>query len=164
MNDFKNGVEYLNKLRMLFYILMGIPLTFFSVLFFMEKQDGITPLLEFDNLGTLRLVLAIGCIGCASFAYIQYNRKLREVRTLTTLREKLSAHWSLNMMKYALMEVSCLVPLTFFFLTADIFFKGLYVLMMVAMAISNPTIYTLLSDLRPRKAEGQILKTNQEIE
>jgi hypothetical protein len=109
------------------------------------------------------VILAILCLGCAVFAYVQYNKKLKEVRELSTLRERLSSHWTINMMKYGLMEVACLLPLLFFFLMGDPFFKGLYVLVMIAMAISNPSIYTLLNDLRPKKEEAQILKTNQEI-
>ncbi len=144
MNDFKNGVEYLNKLRMLFYILMGIPLTFFTVLFFMEKQGNVSPIWIVEDLGMVRLILGISCIALSAFAYIQYNGKLKEIRKLPTLREKLSAHWSANMTKYGMLETSCIVSLTLFFLTGDAFFKGLYVMMLVAMAISNPTIYTLL--------------------
>lgn len=161
---FENGLEFLNKLRIIFYSLLGGHLLLF---FFLVLKESEGQLSIFINLGDssllFRWVVTLMLVSITIGAYFFYNRSLNITRDHDNLREQLLHYWQINLRKYILLELSCILSLICFFLTLEPVFKGLYVMLMVAMAMSNPGLYAILKDLRADSEDAIVLKRNLPI-
>ena len=160
---FDNGVSFLNKLKMIFYMLIGIPLIAFIFLFLKYREGievGSTP--EFYE--TLKIIVSVICILLSSIAYLLYGVLLKNARKEKKLRLKLQNLFNANILKFALLESGTIIVLIAFYLTGHMLFAAVYVMMLILFGISNPSIYTILNDLKLPKKEANIVMSNQPIE
>lgn len=162
---FENGVEYLTRLRITFYALLAGPLLVFFFLILQESKEMLPTFIELEasTVKVLTWVMSLLLIAVAAGAYTLYNRDLELVRDQDNLREKLDTYWKVNVKKYLLLEIACILALITFFLTLIPMFKAVYIGLMVVMAISNPGLYSILKDLKADAEEAIILKKNLPI-
>ena len=161
---FENGVELLNNLRLLFYSLMGISLMFFAFLLIQESQQE--PM-RFVHLSTSKLTRGIAFftpIALMILTYIRYYRQLNNLsKESMSLRERLSAYFRINRTKYIILVFTCFLALGAYVLTVEPIFKGIYLLLLIGMGMSNPGLYTILKEIRANKEDIVIMKKNLPI-
>ena len=161
---FENGVEFLTHLRIIFYSLLAGPLVLFCFLILQERNGSLRVYWETGEAVLLvRWGIGLLLIGLTAFAYVMYNKSLAVSRERDNLREKLESYWVHNRKKYFLMGVSCILALIAYFLTLDPIFKGLYIVVMITMAISSPGLFSILKDLKMDAEDAIILKKNLPI-
>lgn len=161
---FEYGDDVLSRLRILFYGLLAGPLLAFFFLLLQESKGVLQVYVSIEaNSMLIRWVMAVLLIGMTITAYLLYNRSLGTVREQDNLREKLNLYLQVNIRKFLLLELACVIAIMAYFITLDPIFKGLYVLTMVTMAMSNPGLYSMLKDIKANGEEAIILKKNLPI-
>jgi len=149
--------EFVNRLRSIFYIMVGIPLIFFVILYLKFRQSGLHGF-DADIEPIFLYVIPMICIGDAIFAYILYNRKLKMARQRNELIEKLEILFKGNLLKFALLEGSTILALVIYYLTSHILYAGIYIVMLILFAMSNPTVYSIINDLKLPKEQSNAMK------
>lgn len=160
--SFKNSVDYLNKLRGVFYILVGIPLTIFLVLYLIFRQHTFTA--YYTTMSDLLIkILASTFLLAGLSSFIFYFKKLPAARNGSSLRNKLEQYYLICITKFSWLMVVSLLNLTFYFLTSHAFFAGVYILLLIMFALNNPSYYNVVGNLKLKKEEREIMKNNSAI-
>ena len=160
--SFKSSVNYLNKLRGVFYIMVGIPLTIFLVLYLLFRQNTYTSI--YPNMPEFLInILAVIFIIAGITSFIFYFKKLPFAQKASTLRAKLEQYYQICYYKFSMLLVISILNLFCYFLTAHTFFAGVYILHLIMFALNNPSYYNVVGNLKLKKEEREILKNNSII-
>ena len=144
-------------------MMLGIPLIFFVILF-LKYREGVV-LGDYAVLyDAFKVVVPFFCILTSGVAYLLYFQLLKKARKETTLRLKLQQLFNANIVKFALLEGATVFVLLAYFLTGHPLFAAFYVFMLILFGMSNPSIYSLMTDLKLPKKEADIMRENRIIE
>ena len=160
---YKTPSDYLNKLRTLFYTMVGLPMFVFLGVYLTNRKNEY-PILFAEPAAWLMGTVAVLCLLPAIYAYVLYYGELKKLRKLPSLREKLDGLYRLNLKKFWILETVTVLNLSVYVLSAHPAMAGLYVVMLVSFAMSNPSYYNVVSDLRLPKPERDIMRNNRQIE
>jgi len=155
-------VDFLNRLRTVFYVMVGWPMFVFLAIYLTNRKHIYPVLLEEPPTWAMG-ALAVLCIAMTVYAYILYYGQLKQIRKLPQLREKLNTLYNLDIRKFWILEVATTLNLILYVLSAHTAMAGLYIVMLVGFAMSNPSYYNVVSDLKLPKAERDIMRQNQQI-
>ena len=159
---FTNTSEYLNLLRGIFYIFVGIPLFIFIIIFFLYRSNNFEPI--YDGLSPEIVQLAsLILIILGALAFIYYFRHLPKARKGKNLREKLNVYYSVCFTQFAMISVVSIIDLILFFVSGHKLFAGVYILLLIMLALNNPSYYNVVGNLKLLKEEREIMKNNKNI-
>lgn len=159
---FTNSVAYLNQLRGLFYFMVGIPLTLFIVVFLLYRSNTFEPILSsFPQ--NLVVVFSIVLITLGSLAFLYYFKKLPSAKKGENLRVKLTVYYKICYVQFALLSMISVVDLTLYFLSGHKLFAAVYILLLIMLALNNPSYYNVVGNLKLLKDEREIMKKNSVI-
>lgn len=161
--SFGNGVGFLTKLRASFYALVCFPLLAFLLLYLGFKKGTLTPLVP-AALPVFYNVLPVLTAVLMPAIYWFYFARLKKVRAISPLRAKLSHYFRLKAVKFILLGAIGLLQLAAYWMTGHPVFAGLYMLVFVLTVLNNPSLFTMLNDLKPGKVEEMVLRNNEDIE
>lgn len=152
----KSSYEYMNRLNLVFYFLIGIPLTLFCVIYLgFEKRGGLhnTTAGSYDPLLhlILPLLMAFGLIA----AYISHRRQQKKVVPQAALQHKMQVFYHLSVARYGLLLAASLLPVIGLYLTGEKLFAGLYAIALVFFSISRPTLRRFIKDLKLDKEQQE---------
>ncbi|MEM1134896.1 MAG: hypothetical protein AAGI07_03580 [Bacteroidota bacterium] len=160
--NFKNSVEYLNKLRSTFYIMVGIPLVLFLLIYLVFRENMYTAIYPEMPTAIIKILAALFVIA-AILSFIYYFRELPQVRNRKTLKEKLAQYYRLCNYKFGMLLIISMLNLICYFLSGHVLLAGVYILLLIMFALNNPSYYNVVGNLKLRKEEREIMKNNSII-
>ncbi|MEH0158522.1 hypothetical protein V6R21_31000 [Limibacter armeniacum] len=160
---FETPVDFVNKLRAVFYIMVGVTLPIFLFTYLKSRNGEFEP--SFPELAEqLKYIVPILCGINSIIAYWLYEKRIRAARELPSLRIKLEEVLRGSFYKFAMLETTTILTIVAYLLTGHILFAGVYIGMLILFAMSNPTVYSVIADLRLPKKEAEIMKGNLSLE
>lgn len=156
-SSFKTPSEAVNKLRTMFYIMVGVSIPIFLYIYLESKNNTFDA--SFPELkDTLQYIVPVLCAISSIGAYWSYEKRIRKARKLKDLKQKLVEVLKGSFYKFIPLEVTTLIAVLAYFLTGHIIFAGIYIGMLILFAMSNPTIHSVISDLRLPKSEVLLMR------
>jgi hypothetical protein len=139
--------EYFKGLRILHLALAtGVSLFGLVVYFVLEPEpSGDSALFVNLSAGLLATTTAM--------AYWLYPQRLKAIKTNATLSEKLQSYRSACIIKYALIEGSCLVALTFYLITGNVVLLGIAAIGLAILLLNGPQELKLKTELELSSSE-----------
>lgn len=160
---FKEPLEMVNKLRIVFYSLAGLSVPFFLIWYLQSKGEEIEAIIS--PLGNIVAgILALGTVSIASVVYYQYKNKLKEIRKEASLPYRLTMLLKAQCFKFVPLAVAPIVTVICFRLTLEPLMMGVYLFSLILLAMSNPSVYTVIADLRLNKRDKEIMLQNISFE
>lgn len=154
-----NAYEYFNTLTVVFYLMVGIPLVFFILIYLhYEKAGGLHATESMQFLP--HLLLPLGLLASVYFAYSVYKSQLRQ-RQASTFKEKLKTFHEAALYKYALLSLANFLAVIGMYLTGEQLFAGLYAIALVVFSLNRPTHRRIAKDMRLSKEEQQWLRSDK---
>ncbi len=160
--NFNNAVNYLNQLRGLFYIFVGIPLVIFVVVFLLYRGNTFEPIYEGLSLKTIQILCAL-LVLAGGLAFIYYFKNLPKAKQGQNLREKLTVYYQICFVQFSILSFISIIDLLLFFLSGHKLFAGAYVLLLIMLSLNNPSYYNVVGNLKLLKEERDIMKNNKNI-
>ncbi len=160
---FNNAVDFLNRLRSTFYIMVGIPLLVFLAVY-LSSREGSYPVLWPSIPAFLLYMVPAVCLLVCVYAYLIYYKELRQIRKLPSLQQKLQQLFALDIKKFWLLEGATILTLLLYVLSAHTVFAGLYIVMLILFAMNNPSYYNVTGDLKLSKEERSVMRNNKPIQ
>lgn len=162
MPTYQTGQDYINKLRVVFSIMVAAPLLVFVIVFLMIENKQYTAIAPgMHDMG--QYIAPILSIGLSLVAYIFYYIKIKPIRKYQSLRAKLDATYQLNIQKYIILLAAAVVALFYLIMTGIKLYAGISIAVYIIFAISNPVLTSIRNDLRLPKGEREAFLSNQEI-
>lgn len=160
---YEKPMEFVNHVRMIFYIMVGIPLSIFLLLYFNYRQNNLHNTSQ--ELSVIWLVIIpIVSFSLAGYAYFGYGKSLKLARSKTKMREKLNIVFQATLEKFILLETATFIVLLAYYVNQHILYAGLYMVMLILFAMNNPTIYTVINNLRLPKDIAAAMRQNHSIQ
>ncbi len=160
---FDKPLAFVGQVRTIFYIMVGTPLSVFMLLYFRNRQNDLHSYEQELTLFWLA-IFPISALVVSGYAYWHYERALKLARTKTRMRERLHILFQGTMEKFVMLEITTVIVLVAYFFTQHILYAGLYLAMLILFAMSNPTIYSVINDLRLPRDQASAMRQNYTIE
>ncbi|MCG8477176.1 MAG: hypothetical protein MI784_17045 [Cytophagales bacterium] len=163
---FNNCKEFLDKLNTLVYAIVGLPLLLFSVVYLKQKDGKLPAILSSgEYLPYLTGLLVALTLVFLVWGYVFYKKEMKAARETQDLRTKLDKLAQATFKKFILFFISLNLAVLGLLLTAEKYYSGLFVFVLIFISISNPSQHRILRDLRLNKEDGQkILNKEEPIE
>ncbi|PWJ39985.1 hypothetical protein [Sediminitomix flava] len=157
MSKFQSPYPIVDRIRVIFYAMTALTLPLFLYTYSQSKQGNYHPPFE-DLSDTFLWVLAAICVINAVIAYIIYQKNITEHRKLPTLSDKLHILLKSNIKKFIQMEITTVMAAVVYLLNGTEAAAGVYIIAIILFAMSNPTIYSIIGDLKLPKDQVHQLK------
>ena len=156
--DFKDGLDFIGKLRNVIYILIGIPLIVFVVLYLKLIRNNVFKGFFSEEVDiAINIAFTLIIIADVIYAYTLFNKKLKNARTAESLKDKLKGYYRASILKFSIMEAAVLLSLIGLFLTANNLFTGIFIAFIFIYSINSPNIYKVMKDLRLNKESRKLM-------
>lgn len=156
--QFKTGLEYINKLRMVVYALLSAPLAVFIVMYLQtNKAENLKPLIPQELIVPVSFGLAILYLGFIVYSYVFFTGKIRSARSEPGLRLKLKKYSTLTIVRFAYLEAAIIACLAGAFGAAEKSFLALFVVLLFIFSVENPSLHRVSRQLRLTKEEKNTL-------
>jgi len=157
-----NAYEYFNTLTLVFYLMVGIQLLFFVVVYLQYQAAG--GLTATENWQLLpHVLLPAATVVSILLAYRVYRNQI-EARDPSTFKEKLRTFHECSVYKYGLLDLANFLPVLGMYLTGEQIFAGLYAIALVVFSLNRPTISRITKDMQLTKQEQTWLTSNQDFD
>ncbi|WPP49410.1 hypothetical protein [Catalinimonas niigatensis] len=157
-----NSYEYFNTLTLVFYLMVGMPLIFFVLIYLQyEEVGGLKPTESIMWLP--HIVLPVGVLICLYFAYSLYAKQLRQ-RQASAFREKLRAFHEASLYKYGLLSLANFLAIIGMYFMGEQIFAGLYAIALVVFSLNRPTHHRITKDMQLSKEEQQWLRSDKNFD
>ena len=158
-----DGKLYLQKLQTFAYLCLGLPLLFFIYLYLESSVDQLTGLIAEDHhMGFLIVMTIVGIL--IIFVGIKKRRQLlEEAMQKEKLVEKLKIYRLSNNLRFLSYGLSSSIVTIGFYLTNFQAFAALFGIMIVLFSIHNPNSRKIVTDLKLKGSEKEILINGLEI-
>src|SRR5688572_24390473 len=143
--------QYFNKLQILFFVLMIIPLLVFIALYFFANAD------PSDIQMAYTFVIPIVAIFDWLLAIIIFNKKIKSARNAQGLGAKLDKYFDITIVRYCFLMSASLILALGFYLSRNDLFGGLYVVGLILSAFLWPTGPRVARDLMLRGDEREMV-------
>ncbi len=157
-----NAYEYFNTLTMVFYLMVGIPLLFFVILYLQYQETGglkVTQNWQFLP----HVIIPTATLASVVLAYRLYKKKINEYAP-DTFRQKLRIFHEVSIYKYGLLDLSSFLPVLGMYLTGEQIFAGLYAIALVVFSLNRPTVSRITKDMGLSKQEQQWLNSDRDFD
>jgi hypothetical protein len=157
-----NAYEYFNTLTMVFYLMVGVPLLFFVVLYLQYQEAGGLQVTESWQFLPHVLIPAATVISIF-LAYRVYKNKIFQ-REPKTFRKKLRTFHEISLYKYGLLDLANFLPVIGMYLTGEQVFAGLYAVTLVVFSLNRPTHKRISKDMELTQQEQQWLNSDRDFD
>lgn len=157
-----NAYEYFNTLTMVFYLMVGMPLLFFVILYLQFQEEGglkVTENWQFIP----HVLIPAATIASIVMAYRLYKNQIIE-REPKTFKAKLRTFHEASLYKYGLLDLSNFLPVIGMYLTGEQIFSGLYAIALVVFSLNRPTARRISKDVELTKQEEQWLNSDRDFD
>lgn len=158
----ENSERLINQLRLRVYIMVGIPLIIFVLVYLNYlKEDIAFGLLDIELGLATKLLVSIAILGILVIAYLNFFKELRKARSEDLLKDRLLCYYRASMKKYLTFEIGVLVSILGLFITGDKVFSGIYIVCLFLFSLNNPSIYKVFKELKLNKDERKQVIENK---
>ena len=157
-----NAYEYFNTLTMVFYLMVGIPLIFFVILYLQYQESGglrVTQNWQF----IAHVLIPAATVAAIVFAYRVYKTELN-ARNPRTFKEKLRTFHEVSLYKYGLLGLANFLPVLGMYLAGEQIFAGLYAIALVVFSLNRPTFKRITKDVELSQQEQQWLNSDRDFD
>lgn len=160
----KNTTEYLNTLNIIFYLIVGVPLMLFCILYLkFEGQGGLQQTTQGNFNFFLHALIPLITLACIAGAYVYYRKSRKQVKQKAPLKEKLLFFYRISLIQYGILFAANMLPVIGLYLSGEQIFPALYAIALVAFSINRPTLHRIIKALRLNKEERHNLIHNQDL-
>ncbi|MGK7397765.1 MAG: hypothetical protein ACNS62_24540 [Candidatus Cyclobacteriaceae bacterium M3_2C_046] len=163
--SFHDSQDYLNKLRNRIYILIGIPMVAFVLVYLQMEKEG---KVFFDLNSTIHRVVSILLptlvVVIAGYAFYQYRNQLKQVKDQHGLKRKLEDMFQLIYQMFFLFQIAAMLSIAGLILTGDKIYTLFYVIILFVSSIYNPSWSRISKSLQLNQEEKDILRERKPIE
>lgn len=157
-----NTYEYFNTLTLVFYLMVGIPLLFFVLVYLQyEEAGGLHPTESMELLP--HVILPAAVLLSLYFAYTIYKKQLRQ-RQPATFKEKLRTFHEVSLYKYGLLSLANFLAVLGMYFAGEQVFAGLYAIALVVFSLNRPTHHRISKDMQLSKDEQQWLRSDKNFD
>jgi len=157
-----NAYEYFNTLTMVFYLMVGIPLLFFVVIYLQfQEAGGLQPTQNWNFLA--HVIIPAATVISIVLAYRIYKKQIHE-RGPSTFKAKLRTFHEVSIYKYGLLDLSNFLPVLGMYLTGEQIFAGLYAVALVVFSLNRPTLRRISQDMKLSEQEKQWLSSDKNFD
>ncbi|MEX2232685.1 MAG: hypothetical protein WD824_11020 [Cyclobacteriaceae bacterium] len=146
--NFITITQYFNKLQIVLFSLLIVPLLVFIALYFFV--DGITP----DPRKEYLVIISSAVLFDWLMATIIFNKKIKSVRKAQGLGPKLDKYFGVTIVRFSLLSSASLILAVGFYLTKSDVFTALYVGGLVLAGLLWPTSSKVADDLQLKGDES----------
>ncbi|MEO1052445.1 MAG: hypothetical protein AAFX87_17570 [Bacteroidota bacterium] len=161
---YKSANDFLNKLNLVYHAILAGPLLAFVFLYLEIQAQRMVPVLsdegEIQTINILSFLLWIVLLGAG---FLLFNRNLGKARMALGLSSKLEALFKYSMIKYVLLEGASIIAVFGLYLTHDVLFIVMYVVVLIGMSFTRPTPRNVVKDLSLEGEEKEILMHKKDI-
>lgn len=128
---------------------------FLGVAYFLTDQEDFS---DDSDLSKMLLIFVpiIAIIGFTIGTFI-FRKQLVKIRKLEHLKDKQLQYQTISIMQYALLEGPGLFAAVAYFMTGDLIFAGIAVVIIVLLLMNRPTKFKIVSDLELSQADKTLL-------
>ena len=136
--------EYLDKLNLIYYGLIALPLVLFPVVYLPIKEGVSTGL---EQIGILHYLAGLLLFAVVFFGRRLFNRNLKVINMDWPLPQKLQAYRKASVVFYVQGMVVCLISVALLLFTRHQLFVATYPILLLILSFYRPTIQRLKRDL-----------------
>jgi hypothetical protein len=156
--------NYFNKLNLVFHAIVGIPLALFVFLYLEIEKGGRQGLIEGSpTADMLSYVLPTISIVLAGVAFMMYRSNLLTIRTHPDFKTRLDEYSSALIKKYSMIEISSIIAIVGIYLTANVIYIAVYLLLLLYLSLHRPTNYRIVRDLKLKGEEKDMVLHKKEL-
>ncbi|OHX66997.1 hypothetical protein [Flammeovirga pacifica] len=158
---FNEPFDMVNKLRICFYGLASFSVPFALMWYVQNKSEMIDLDPVIEPLGSIVISILTAIISIVAIVvYRIYNNKLKEIRKEPSLPYRLTLLLKAQCIKFIPLAISPIVVVILYRLTLEPILFGVYIVSMILFAMSNPSIHNVISDLRLKKGDKEVMLNN----
>lgn len=155
---FKTGLDFINKLRLIVYALLSLPLTVFIVVYLQSnKAEALRPLVNEDLIFPFAIAFFILCCVFILLAYLLFGKKIKAIKMENDLHEKLNNYASLTIARFVLFEAAIILSLAGLLTTAEKSFIVLFIAVLFIFSVEHPSLQKIIRHLRLSQQEKERL-------
>lgn len=163
MSQQQTGKTYLQKLQTFAYICLGFPLLFFIYVYLESSVDQLIPLVNPDYNLIIFIPSFILALLLILYGRKQYSSLKNEAIDKPSLKQKLLHYQKANNVRFLFYGMSTLLITIGFFLTNYQAFAALFGIMLVLFSINNPNQKKIITELKLKGDEREVIITGSEI-
>ena len=148
--NFISVSQYLNKLQILFFVLLMAPLLVFITLYFFFPDNPVEPRKEY------LIIIPFAAIDFI-LGMIIFNKKIKSVRNAQGLGAKLDKYFEITIVRYGFLASAGLLLALGFYLTKSDVFSALYALSLLLSAMYWPTAARVCHELMLKGDEREMV-------
>jgi hypothetical protein len=149
--------EFINKLRMIVYALLAVPLIIFILLYLRtDKGDGISPIAGGNMAIFFTAFLAAAGLSSIFASYVIFKKKLKVLREEQMLSKKFDGYYKATIIKFSLFEAALILSIIGLLITGEQLFVAIFVIGIFVFSVESPSIRKLFSHLRLNKNEREL--------
>lgn len=162
MFDFKNPLQnvrqYLDRINLIFYFIVSVPLILFVIVYLRYEQAGGLRSTTADSFQlSTHALLPLLAVASLLGSWWYYRQKRRSGAASADLSTKLSLFYSTLIRRYLILMAGSLLAVLGLYLTGEQLFAALYTVMLIASSLIRPTPSRLVRDFRLSKEEQETL-------
>jgi hypothetical protein len=143
--------QYLNKLQIVYFILLIVPLSVFIALYFFASEYSAVPRREYF------IVIPLVAVAGWLLAIITFNKKIKSVRNLQGLGVKLQKYFNITIVRYSFLCSAALILAVGYYLTHNDTFTGLFLVGLIHSLFYWPTGPKVAKELALRGDEKEMV-------
>jgi len=143
--------QYFNKLQIVLFALLIVPLLGFIALYFFVSGMPPDPRMEYY------IIIPTAVLLDWLVAMIIFNKKIKSARNTQGLGAKLDKYFELTIVRYCILSSSSFILAVGFYLSKSDFFTAMYLAGLVLSGILWPTGRRVSDDLRLRGDEREMV-------
>jgi hypothetical protein len=150
--------NYLDRLNLIYYGLIALPLVLFPVVY-LPMKEGVST--SFDQGGILYYLAGLLLFLVIFFARRLFQRSLKVIETDWMLEQKLQAYSKASVIFYILGMVSCMISVGLLMFTKHQLFVATYPILLLILSFFRPTLERLKRDLPLTKEDLAVIGDQQ---
>ncbi len=150
--------DYIDKLNLIYYGLIALPLVLFPVVYLPIKEGILT---DFEQSSVLHYVAALLLFLVVYFARRLFKRNIALIDIDWTFEKKLQGYRKASVIFYALGMVSCMVSVGLLMFTEHQLFVATYPILLLILSFYRPTLERLKRDLPLTEKDLTVISNQQ---
>lgn len=158
-----NGRTYLQKLQTVAYLCIGIPLLFFIYVYLESSVDQLEEIIPSNYHLSILFSLTFICLIIIYWSIKKYRFLINQSYSTLVLREKLALYQEANNNRFIIYGISAMMISIGFYLTNFQPFAALFGIIVVLFSINNPNARKIVTELKLRNKDKEIIYNGLEI-
>lgn len=154
--------EFVQRLRLILYGLLALPLLIFVVVYLRtNKGEMLSPVVSENFIFPVTAILILIPVVSVILGYLVFNKRIRNVRHKKDLTSKLIYYHQTMVIKFSFLEIALILSIAGLLITADQLFIILFMIIIFNFSIVSPSVPRLLRHTKISREEIRHLMEKQ---